>query len=114
MTIESQIAELKRQIEVMEAYERGEAIEYRARGTHRADGYSRDAIRAERPWSLSPSARVGFDWDNFDYRVKPKKREVWLDKKLLNRLTTCYATEGLVMNAVVADSELHVRFVEAD
>ena len=95
MTIESQIAELKRQIEVMQAYERGEEVEK----TYR--------FRSEQLWQSIPG-RVWFDWNDYDYRVKPKRREVWaaFDK---NGMAVTYC------NAPIRQQGCEViRFVEAD
>ena len=88
------ILELKRQVEVMEAYERGENVEAKVR----RDGNWLPILRA-------PPFEPTWDWGYFDYRVKPKKREVWLiqDESCIPEWEFC------------REGDLGcIRFVEAD
>ena len=101
MTIESQIAELKRQIEVMQAYERGEAIELIVLHMGAAK------------W-VSVCEPPSFDWNHFDYRVKPKKREVWLRENDSISWWGGTLHQQKAMQQVEPNSHGAIRFVEAD
>ena len=104
MTIESQIVELKRQIEVMQAYQGGAAIEFRL--NHISDA----------KWDIGgPPGH--FDWQSFDYRVKPKKRELLVGFDADGKIRTVITKpqEGVTFSV---DESLagctFSRFVEAD
>ena len=99
------ILELKRQVEVMEAYERGEEIEWAVRNSRGLQ------------WQTARDP-LGFDWPVFDYRVKPKKREVWLmspseyvHPPVCSNCIECRKREWQV---VPFGYEGATRFVEAD
>ena len=63
MNIDEHIKEYQRRIEVMQAAEEGKGLEYK--------------VRAFGDW-LECNSPI-WDWDECDYRVKPKPREVWVN-----------------------------------
>ena len=102
MTIESQIAELKRRVLVMEAYKLGEEVQWRSLG--------------EDDWRYfsMPNQLAAWEWDRFDYRVKPKKREVWLRENDSISWWGGTLHQQKALQQVEPNSPGAIRFVEAD
>lgn len=96
-TTSEQIAELKRRIEVMQAYERGEVCQVKLSYGEWCDLLPKGAGASQPMW----------DFDAMDYRIKPKKREVWL-----YRITNPHGSvDWHVAGGNVPGT---IRFVEAD
>ena len=55
---------LSEKIAVMQAAERGEILEYRQLGSTK--------------WLLLDSNQAGWNWIDFDFRVKPKPQKFWI------------------------------------
>ena len=55
-----------------------------------------------------------FDWQSFDYRVKPKKREVWLAEVDGVKCWGGVLSVGKAMEVVSSSAPGAIRFVEAD
>ena len=58
---------LREKIEVMEAFERGEEIEYRYK------------IEDQDIWGYTDPTQPSWDWDSYDYRIKTKPEVKLLD-----------------------------------
>ena len=61
---------LKEKIEVMQAFERGEEIEYRYK------------IEDQDIWGYTDPTQPSWDWDSYDYRIKTKPKQVTIEKWL--------------------------------
>ncbi len=64
--------DIKKAIAVMQAYVDGEEIEYAKRGI--------PGVGTACSWD-SHDYTPNFDWHNYDYRIKPKPREVWVSNQ---------------------------------
>ena len=69
---------LREKIEVMEAFERGEEIEV-------TDAWKNRWITSDKPT---------WDWFSFDYRIKPKKQPVTIEKYLCLNDGVYFTLEG--------------------
>ncbi len=71
---ENKIAILRSQLEVMEAFKNGKTIQFKK------------LLPANEKWRDSTtSLEPGWFWKDYDYRVKPEPREVYVSKPQLDR-----------------------------